>query len=90
MYSWKAIYVDNLVINIPMKGYHIVFIHHPPLTSVQLESSLPALEALRIAILKQVEALLQNSAIEQVKSLYSPGFYNSYSVVLKKEKKNKW
>ena len=81
--TWLTMGCDPWVVRVLRYGYSFTFVNPPPLSAVVRPSSLPNDQTRRQAIREQVDLLLSQRVIEQVRKLLSPGFYSRFFVVPK-------
>ena len=83
--NWMKVTTDQWIIGLVAEGMKLDFSSPPPLTRIPPPSCLPRDKTLRQAVLDQVQVLLHKRVIEEVKDRSSPGFYNRFFVVPKKD-----
>ncbi len=83
--NWECIGADPWVIQTIASGYKWEFIEEPPLTSSPNVISVASSWKKEIGMDQQIQKLLQMNAVEVVTREETPGFYNRFFVVPKKE-----
>ena len=87
--SWIAIGAEASVIRIVKEGLRLEFVEKPKLTTTPVFMKLPIDRGKREATLEQLRLMVEKNVIEEVENPNTPGFYNRFFLVPKKQT-GKW